>query len=127
MLTLNLLNKQKNTHKKMEKLTYVKLQMQEYLREKKFTIEEKRMVFRMRTQMENFKINFKSSYSDLTCPFCLSHEDTQEHSFRCKEIQINNQKINLYKNIFEETINLDTVKTATKITKLRKSLLDSTF
>ena len=37
----------------------------------------------LRSKMVNVKMNFKSKYSDLSCPICLKHEDDQPHVLKC--------------------------------------------
>ena len=48
----------KEKHKKMNKLRYSDLKMQEHPKNHSISLEEKRTVFRLQTHMEDYKENF---------------------------------------------------------------------
>ena len=64
--------------------------MQDYIIDSRFTSEEKTLLFKLRTSMDDTKINFSSMYNDLTCNLCLEDviQDTS-HLLYCKTL-INN-------------------------------------
>ena len=48
------------------------------------TLDEKRLLFRFRTQTYDCKANYKWNYQDTKCSFC-DLEDSQEHLLHCSQ------------------------------------------
>ena len=60
-----------------------KLQVQPYLHSNEMSLQEKQLLFKLRTYTYDCKANFKNKFqSDIKCINC-SDEDTQEHLLRC--------------------------------------------
>ena len=79
------LQAEKNKRKKISKLTYDSLCMQAYLTpECKFSIREKMMWFRWRT--ETVKVQHNLGIKESKCPLCEETEDTQDHLLVCPEL-----------------------------------------
>ena len=76
-----------DSYVKGEDLSYGKLESRTYLLSKNMTTSQKRLVFKMRTNMINVKSNYSHSYVEFSCPCCGEEEDTQEHMFiTCKKL-----------------------------------------
>ena len=119
----SLINK-KETHKKLEKLTYPRLEMQSYLKKGVLSVSEARACFKFRTRMGVFWENFKHSKLKPFCPCCDEDvRDTQRHSFDCKRVGsavlINNQ----YEEIFETDIGKSLGQSLENILKYRENYL----
>ena len=65
--------------------------MQKYLKNGKIhiTIEERQLVFKLRAQVTNVKMNFKGMYQDFLCEICNEENESQEHIIKCKKIEKN--------------------------------------
>ena len=98
------LMKKKKKHRKMNDLSYTKLEIKDYLRDEETSIEEKRTAFKWRTRMENFGHNYKGGRRDIPCHICGDHEDIQIESFRCKEIIDHTDVDTDYNDIFMDRI-----------------------
>ena len=81
----------KQRHTKVKHIVYEKLKIADYLVDPSIHINEKYMLFRLRTSMVNVKANFKSQYQDdLSCNLCHEIElQTQEHLLFCNTIHKN--------------------------------------
>ena len=98
--------------------------MKEYLSSEKLNLDEKRLLFQLRTRMVEVRTNYKNKYGDnLNCTLCQSQsEESQEHLLVCPglaEIPVNPSV--KYQDIFG---NLDgqveAVKHWTKLMSLRR-------
>ena len=98
--------------------------MKEYLSSEKLNLDEKRLLFQLRTRMVEVRTNYKNKHGDnLNCTLCQSQsEESQEHLLVCPglaEIPVNPSV--KYQNIFG---NLDgqveAVKHWTKLMSLRR-------
>ena len=111
-------NKQKK-HSKMANVSYDSIKMQTYFSRSDLNADEKRTIFKYRVRMERFGENFRGGASSIPCPLCDTHPDSQEASFQCpiirKEIAIKGS----IKDIYEEKIETETIKTIMKISKYR--------
>ena len=121
--SLDYLNNLKEKHSKMENLTYSKLKLQNYLKQKEIPVQSAKNLFRWRTRVANFKNNYKSSYLSLACPLCFVHTDTQQHSLQCTSISNTITVRGDYEDIFMEEIPPDIADTLLKITTIRKDVL----
>ena len=104
----------------MNNLTYTEHKLQNYLRDKKISVEKARKLFRYRTRVAKFKDNMKSSFPVTTCPLCLVQPDTQVHSFQCPEVKVKLE--GNYNDIFRENIPTNISRTLLQISKLRENL-----
>ena len=72
----------KNSHSKSRGLNE-NFVIQTYLQSKMLSLQEKQLLFQLRTYSYNCKANFKNKYKDnLLCNFC-NMEDNQEHLINC--------------------------------------------
>ena len=62
-------------------LNHTKLKMQNYLKANKLKTSQElvQTVFKMRSRMEEVKINFRGKYENLECEVCNEVEESQEH------------------------------------------------
>ena len=88
-VAFNQLMNRKSKHSKLENLVYYDLTMQSYLKKSDISVRQGQYLFRSRTTMTRYWINFKGGSLDTNCPVCrLADEpDTQEHSFKCVVIK----------------------------------------
>ena len=82
--------KLKENHSKVQKLSYSTLKLQDYLFDRQITVNQARIVFKSRTRMNRYYVNFKGKHNSMLtyCPVCLDKEteDSQEHSLNCENI-----------------------------------------
>ena len=72
-------------HSKTENL-YPSENMQNYLINVNTTVEEKKLLFLLRSRMYSVKNNFQQGHSDLLCSLCSKGKETQQHLLVCEEI-----------------------------------------
>ena len=76
----------KNKHSKSENLKISEF-MQPYLKNDNLSIEEKKLMFRIKNRLIDVKVNFKKKYNNsLECRFCGGTEESQKHLVICPEI-----------------------------------------
>ena len=98
-------NLQKN-HSKTKNLNYCKLQIQQYLENEDLTLDQKRLIFKYRTRMENYGENYRGARGPVICPLCRLHPDSQEMSLKCPIILAEfNPKVEI-EEVYQDTINL---------------------
>ena len=104
------LEKKKESHSKVMKIKYERLEMQKYLKpnEAKINLEEAQVIFKMRSRMTEVKANFKGKYENFECNACSTKEyESQQHIIECKEInrrKIRNNKPPDYKELFSRNV-----------------------
>ena len=60
---------------------------QEYLTSEELNLDEKRLLFKLRSRIIDINNNFKSKYKgNLLCTFCDKEEETPKHLLKCKEV-----------------------------------------
>ena len=119
---LHYLNNIKEGHSKMENLVYIKLKLQNYLKDNNISVHAAKNLFRWRTRAAMFKMNYRNSYLNTACPYCLVQPDSQAHSLQCTVVK---QKLDIqgvYSDIFDEDIPRDISDTLLKISKLREEI-----
>ena len=79
------LKKQIAKHSKTDKL-YPSDKMQNYLINLNMTVEEKKLLFLLRSRMYSVKKNFQNGNSDIQCTLCSKSEEDQQHLLVCEEI-----------------------------------------
>ena len=79
------------THTKVNKLKYSKLQAQSYFKSPLFSNTEAKLLFKIRTEFTDCKINFKhmNREGSMKCPLCKEYEDDQKHIIECTYIRNN--------------------------------------
>ena len=76
-------------------------------------------IFKWRTRMQNFRINFKNGSDSLSCPLGCLHDDSQENILQCIVVsQTLDVSSTNYLNIFSN----DPAKTKATIQVLEKAL-----
>ena len=102
------LNSQKDNHSKVSQLIHDSFEMQKYLKPNnmKITKEEAQEIFKLRSRMSDVKSNYKGKYESLKCEMCDENEDeTQKHILICKRLNISNEEIPNYEDIFDGNAN----------------------
>ena len=102
------LNKQKENHSKVCHIKHTVFEMQKYLKpcNIKITKEEAQEIFKLRSRMSDVKSNYKGKYESLKCEMCDENEDeTQKHILICKRLNISNEEIPNYEDIFDGNAN----------------------
>ena len=76
----------RSKHSKSEHLL-IETGLKEYLRSNEITLDEKKLLFAMKTRTVNVKTNFRNSYSNLTCRLCANpgEEESELHLMRCEK------------------------------------------
>ena len=76
----------KERHSKSLYLKY-STEMQPYLRNENLTIQNKKLMFKIKNRLIDVKINFKKKYNNnLECRLCSYPEESQAHLMKCSEI-----------------------------------------
>ena len=70
----------------MANITYTEIGTKKYMLREDLKIEQKRLVFRLRTKMTDFGENFRGGRTSVMCPLCKLHLDSQELSYKCPVI-----------------------------------------
>ena len=119
-------------------LNYKKLEIQNYLLSDKITVNEAKLLFKIRTNMLEVRMNYKGNYLKnkqdqgstapsefelLQCPLCNKHLDNEENIFKCDELK--NDSDSEFINLFSKDINKmsKALKQFHKLWKIRKSKL----
>ena len=85
LAAFNYLMSKKETHSKLDNLQNSELKLQPYLSSDGLFKEDAQLLFKLRTRMANFKLNFKNGSNDLNCLYCFN-EDDQSHILICHVI-----------------------------------------
>ena len=76
----------KKSHTKMNKLSYINFEIQDYLLSNDISLESKKMLFKWRVHMEDFGHNYRSGRVRIPCPLCSEHEDSPQNIFYVRNI-----------------------------------------
>ena len=112
---------------KKTKMLRLSPNMKEYLTTELLTVEEKKLLFKLKTRMIDIKCNFKNKYNDLTCIMCgeQDQQETQQHLMSCQVITTHpdiKNKVNSikYNDIYESLDkHIRAIKVFKRILKLR--------
>ena len=102
------LQAKKNSHSKVKNIIYDKLNPQTYIKNNELSNEEVRLLFRLRSETTDVKLNFKTKFKDdLSCSLGCSEDETQEHLLHCKPLNDKlsdeqQQNIVEYNDIFDD-------------------------
>ena len=100
-----MLLKEQEKHSKLNDLVYEDLKTQSYLTDRKFNLEERKLLTLLRSRCHAAKANFKKLYkSNLKCSLgCFDNED-QIHIFtQCLWLQNINLSSTEYKDLFKDS------------------------
>ena len=103
-------------------VVYPKLKIQNYLKDRKLSVQAANNLFRWRTSSALFKTNFGNSYLNTASPDCNTEPDSQEHSLQCTIVNHKIEVRGTYSDIFDEDIPSEISETVMKITKLREEM-----
>ena len=109
-------------HKRSQEELSLELKLQEYLKDGNLSQAEMKTTFRYRTRMENFGENYRGGRSQVVCPLCGTHLDNQQLSMQCPVIKKNVTVKGDMADIYKEDINIETIKTISKISEFRKEI-----
>ena len=98
--------------------------MQDYLKNKDITTKQAKILFKVRTRMENFGENFKAGKPTKPCPVCDESEDTQNHSYQCKVVSRNIIIDGKYEELFTKKIDKNVAGDIERIVKFREGYLE---
>ena len=115
---LDKLEEKKKTHSKVKELTHENLGIQKYLKHSniKITKEERQLIFQLRSEVTNVKMNCKGKYEDLKCEACKEGDETQEHVYKCKILNKNEKEMIKFEKIKSGNVK-DMVEIAKKFKK----------
>ena len=107
-MALNYLNNIKSEHSKMTNLNYDKLEIQSYLTSTNIYPQLAKQMFKWRTRMMNFKMNFKNGSIELQCPLGCTELDRQDRILYCSILKAHLPKLEStsikYEDIFSKNI-----------------------
>ena len=99
--------------------------MQPYLRNDELSIEEKKLMFRLKNRLIDVKVNFKKKYKDeLECRLCSYPEESQSHLFVCPEILSDDKLRDDLKNYSYDEIFSNDIQKQTHLIRTWKHLLN---
>ena len=92
--------------------------MQKYLKhgKMKITIEERQLIFKLRSEVTNIKMNYKGMFENFQCEVCNEEDETQEHILKCKILNKKEEEIVDYSKIKNGNI-IEMLKIARKFKK----------
>ena len=98
--------KKKETHSKLDEISYSELKLQSYLKDKGFSKEERELMVSLRSRCHRSKVNFRKLHkNDLLCRYGCQSPESQIHIFtQCKTLraQITIPAIPEYTHIFKD-------------------------
>ena len=100
--------------------------MQPYLSSSKFSANDSKFLFKIRSRMLDVRTNFEGMYkNNLICQVCLSHTDTQELIPTCSGLRNNNDELIKYNNLFSKDLDVvvSTLKQYKLLWKKREQIL----
>ena len=121
---LNYLNIKKAKHSKLKNLNYKSQKIQSNLTSNKYTLAQKKTIFQYKTRMAKFGENFRGGKEHIMCPLCGLHLDNQAMSYMCEEIKSVIKVVGDINSIYDDNIDVQTVKTICSISEFRREFLD---
>ena len=82
--------------------------------------DQKLLMFKYRTRMAKCGENFRGPSSQVMCPLCTKHQDSQDKSYECPVIRQDVKVTGNYDDIYSDKVKLETVETITKIDEFKK-------
>ena len=118
----------KETHSKLNDLSYSELKVQPYLTSNMITNEQKQLLYKLRSKCHESKMNFRKMHkNNLKCVFGCSQDEDQKHAFLyCWPIvsKIKNHHVTQYNNLFGTLQEQEkTIQIFSQIQKMRKDTL----
>ena len=111
----------KQSHSKMDNLSYSKLEIQEYFKLENMSTNGAKTLFQYRTRMAKYGENFRGPDGPIICPLCGGHLDNQVMGFdNCKVLRDNINMEGRYQDIFTKYIPAKLVNTLLNIDKFRE-------
>ena len=115
----------KDKHSKSEHLKY-STEMKPYLKNNELSIEEKKLMFRLKNRLIDVKINYRKKYKDnLQCRLCNLTEESQPHLVVCPELMMDNNLREAFENYCYSDIFSNDLKKQTHLIKSWKLLLNN--
>ena len=115
----------KDKHSKSEQLKY-STEIQPYLKNDELSIEDKKLMFRLKNRLIDVKINYRKKYKDnLQCRLCNSSEESQPHLVVCPELMIDNKLREAFENYCYDDIFSNDEKKQTHLIRSWKILLNN--
>ena len=81
------LEEKKSNHSKVMNLKHGYFGIQKYLKQSKMqiSVEERQLIFKLRSRVTNVRMNYKGMYEEWSCQVCHEENETQEHILQeCK-------------------------------------------
>ena len=99
-VAMKYLNQLKERHSKSKNLEFYDFNCKEYLKDRRISQEEAKLMFKLRTRMVSVRCNFKNKYgNNLNCDLCKTNLDNQEHLLVCPVIKNSIPEFKKYKNV----------------------------
>ena len=113
------------SHSKVQQGIYKNLNGMQYFQDNRFSTDQIKLLFKLRTRMFDVRNNFRNNYECASCPLCGLHGDTQAHLLSCVMIKKHFIPSIEYEDIFSDNcdILLEACKEFEKIVEVRNTLL----
>ena len=124
------LNKLKDKHSKSAYLKSDTFAMAPYLADSRFSKRETQVLFRLRSQTLDARMNFGNQFSETLCRVCKLFPETQSHLLQCPEMSPRMKLVCSSSNFDEKLVygnideQLQIIKIYCKILDMRKEILD---
>ena len=118
--------KEKQRHSKLNEVNYCEVKIQSYLKDCRFSREERKLLTSLRSRCYNAKTNFKKLHkSDLKCRLGCDSPESQLHIFtQCQHTEI--PSITVHENIYSDTDKQNScIKSLICIDKKRQHIIEN--
>jgi hypothetical protein len=129
-LALSELNQLKDKHSKSAYLASNSFEIAPYLNDSRFSRRETQVLFSLRSQTLDVRMNFGNQFNETLCRICRLFPETQSHLLQCPEIAPKLKLLCLGSQIVEKHVfgsvdeQLKVSKIYCKILEIRKEILD---
>ena len=110
----------KKKHKKMLKLDYRELEAQKCIKDQSIPTHLKKLIFKYRTHMLDFKQNYKGLYKDFDCPLCEEHDDSQDMIEDCKVLKNKFPSLEDCKTLYKNDVDVKDAKRLEEVMEARE-------
>ena len=115
----------------MDNLTYKKLAIQPYLTFTKIYPQLAKDIFKWRTRMAKFKVNFRNGSDNIKCPLGCQHDDSQQNILKCDAINCEAPELKTLKDSYNDIFSYNPLKikaimdTLIKAYKIREDMVET--
>ena len=104
--SLKNLLKMKDSHSKVRNIKHDEIKLQRYLEPNEIirNREDAQLIFKLRCQMTNLKVNMKGKYDNVECRACKKENESQKHVFECNAISVKLHEKETYEELLDGSL-----------------------